>query len=125
MKNLTRVILFTVVALALGLTSAVSAADRYAAVAFSPSTSRWGYGNGYFTRAEATACAVVECGQSDAVTSWCKNAWIALAISDRSPGGYTDGHGHPRPPARVAGRWPKAACAMLTRTSSLAYLPIG
>jgi Domain of unknown function (DUF4189) len=88
MKNLTRVILLTVVALALGLTSAVSAADRYAAVAFSPSTNRWGYGNGYFTRAEATARAVVECGQSDAVTSWCKNAWIALAISDRSPGGY-------------------------------------
>jgi hypothetical protein len=89
MKNLTRGILLIVIALALAAGPALQAAgDKYAAVAFSPSTGRWGYGNGYPTKAEATTRALAECGQSDAITAWCRNEWIALAISKQSPGGY-------------------------------------
>jgi hypothetical protein len=88
MKNLKRGILFLIVALAVGLTSSLQAADSYAAVAYSPSANQWGYGKGYPSKSAAIARARAECGRGDARTSWCKNAWIALAISDRSRGGY-------------------------------------
>ena len=89
MKNLGRGILLIVITLVFAIGPALHAAgDSYAALAYSPSTGRWGYGNGYPTRAQATTRALAECGQSDAVTKWCKNAWIALALSDKSPGGY-------------------------------------
>jgi hypothetical protein len=88
MKNLTRGILFLIIALALGLASSVQAADSYAAIAYSPSGNNWGYGNGYPSQAAAIARARAECGRADAKASWAKNAWIALAISDRSRGGY-------------------------------------
>ena len=86
MKNLTRGILFLIIALALA--PSLQAADSYAAVAFSPSTLRWGYGNGYPNKAQAISRARRECGSASARTSWAKNAWVALAISDRSRGGY-------------------------------------
>lgn len=85
MKNLTRVLLLII---ALALAPSLHAANSYAAIAYSPSTGQWGYGNGYPSQAEAVARARAECGRADAKTSWAKNAWIALAISDRSPGGY-------------------------------------
>jgi hypothetical protein len=86
MKKLTRIILFLIIALA--LVPSLQAASSYAAIAYSPSANQWGYGNGYPTQAGAIARARAECGRADAKTSWAKNAWIALAISDRSPGGY-------------------------------------
>lgn len=88
MKNLTRGILFLIIALALGLGPSLQAAESYAAVAYSPSGGTWGYGHGYPSKSQAISRARSECGRADARTSWCKNAWIALAISDRSPGGY-------------------------------------
>ena len=88
MKNLTRGILFLIIALALGLGPSLQAADSYAAIAYSPSGNQWGYGNGYPSKAQAIARARNECGRADARTNWAKNAWIALAISDRRPGGY-------------------------------------
>ena len=90
MKNLTRGILLIVFAFALGLAPALQAApgDRFAAIAYSPSTGRWGYGNNYPTKAAAIARAVRECGRRDAKTFWCRNAWGALALSDSAPGGY-------------------------------------
>jgi hypothetical protein len=89
MKNLTRGILLIVFAFALGLAPALQAAsDRYAAVAFSPITGRYGYGNGYATKGEAISRALRECGRSDAATAWCRNEWIALAVSNQSTGGY-------------------------------------
>ena len=89
MKNLTRGLLFIIIALALGLGPALQAAgDTFAAIAYSPSTARYGYGNGYPTKSQALARARRECGSRDARTNWCKNAWIALAISDGSPGGW-------------------------------------
>jgi hypothetical protein len=88
MNKLTRGILFLIIALALGLGSSLQAANSYAAIAYSPSANQWGYGNGYPSQAGAIARARAECGRADAKTSWAKNAWIALAISDRSRGGY-------------------------------------
>lgn len=86
MKKLTRVILFLIVALA--LVPSLQAANSYAAIAYSPSANQWGYGNGYPSQGAAIARARAECGRADAKASWAKNAWIALAISDRSRGGY-------------------------------------
>jgi hypothetical protein len=89
MKTLNRGILLVVIAFTVGIGSSLTAAaDSYAAIAYSPSTGRWGYGNGYPSQAQATTRALAECGQRDAVTKWCKNAWIALALSNKSPGGY-------------------------------------
>ena len=56
MKNLTRGILLIVFALAIGLAPALEAAgDRYAAIAYSPKTGKWGYGANYSTKSEAIA----------------------------------------------------------------------
>jgi len=101
MKNFTRGILLIVFALALGLAPALQAAgDRYAAIAYSPKTQRWGYGANYATKSEAIARAKRECGRSDARTNWCKNAWIALALSDQSPGGWGSSWGNTAEEAR-------------------------
>jgi hypothetical protein len=89
MKNLTRGILLVVITLALAIGPALHAAgDSFAAIAFSPSTGRWGYGNGFSTKSEAIARARRECGRRDSKTNWCKDAWIALAISNQSAGGW-------------------------------------
>jgi serine/threonine-protein kinase len=88
MTKMTRGILFLIIALALGAGSSLQAATSYAAIAYSPSTGQWGYGNGYPSQSAAIARARRECGRGDARTFWCKNAWIALAISDRSRGGF-------------------------------------
>jgi Domain of unknown function (DUF4189) len=77
MKNLTRGILLVVITLALAIGPALHAAgDSFAAIAFSPSTGRWGYGNGFSTKSEAIARARRECGRRDSKTNWCKDAWI-------------------------------------------------
>ena len=88
MKNLTRGILFLIVTFVLGLPPSLQAADSYAAIAYSPSGGQWGYSNGYPSKSQAISRAIRECGRADTRTSWAKNAWIALAISDRSSGGY-------------------------------------
>jgi serine/threonine-protein kinase len=103
MKNLTRGILLIAIALALAASPALEAAgDTYAAIAFSPKTGRWGYGNGYPTKADAIARARRECGKRDAKTNWCKNSWIALAISNQSRGGWGSAWGETEADARRA-----------------------
>jgi hypothetical protein len=104
MKNLSRPLLLILSALILGLTPASHAgpADRYAAIAYSPELNRWGWGTNYATQAEAIARALSECGRSDARTSWCRNAWIALAISDKTPGGFGTAWGATPAAAREA-----------------------
>jgi serine/threonine-protein kinase len=62
--------------------------DTFAAIAYSPSTGLYGFGNGYSTKDEALEKALQECGGKDALTKWCRNAWIALAVSKQTPGGY-------------------------------------
>ena len=111
MRNLIRAGLLILFALVLGVAPALQAAgDRYAAVAYSPTTNRWGFGNNFATKGEAIARALSECGRADAQTSWCKNAWIALAISDRRPGGYGSGWGTT---PEIARRYARREC--LTR----------
>ena len=62
--------------------------DRFGALAYSPKTGKSGWGSNYPTKAAAIARAVKECGRRDAKTFWFRNAWGALALSDKSPGGY-------------------------------------
>lgn len=89
MKNPSRLIALLLLASALWTSPSLEAApDSYAAIAFSPATGRWGYGNGYASRAQATNRALQECGNRDAKTMWTKNAWVALAVSDTNRGGY-------------------------------------
>ena len=92
MRAFARAILFTIVLCALCLIgSAVGESDRYAAVAFSPSTGAYGYANGYSRKDAAIARARQECGEPDAVAKWARNAWLALAVS--GDGGYGSGWG--------------------------------
>ena len=102
MRNLSRGILFAVIALALVIAPALQAGDVYAAIAYSPATNRWGYGQGYPTKSQAIARALRECGRRDARTNWCKNAWIALAVSNDSPGGWGSAWGETAAEARRA-----------------------
>ena len=103
MKYFTRGILLVVLLLAIAVGPALYAAgDTYAAVAFSPSTLRWGYGQNYPTKAEAIARARRECGRKDAKTNWCRNSWIALAVSNQSRGGWGSAWGETEAAARSA-----------------------
>ncbi|HEX8897091.1 MAG TPA: DUF4189 domain-containing protein [Chthoniobacterales bacterium] len=104
MKNLIRGVLLILFALALVAPTLQAQDDRYAAIAYSPSTNRWGWGTNYPTKAEAIERAVKECGRDDARTNWCRNAWIALAISDKSPGGWGSAWGETAAAARKAAR---------------------
>jgi hypothetical protein len=90
MKTLLRGVLFVLLSclLTAAIPEANASGDRFAAVAFSPSTGRWGYSNGFSTQSAAMARARAECGARDAIVKWTKNAWISLAVSDESPGGY-------------------------------------
>ena len=94
MTPLARWITLLVVAIAFAAAARVDAAgNRYAAIAFSPSTGQYGYGNGFRTKDEAIERALEECGADDAITRWSRNAWIALAISDRTATGWGWGSG--------------------------------
>lgn len=106
MDILRRRILLFLFALVLGFGPALSAQDddKFAAVAYSPKTGKWGYGCNYSTKAEAIERAKRECGSKDARTNWCKNAWISLAVSDESRGGWGSGWGSTREEAEAAAR---------------------
>jgi len=87
MKYLSRRLFLT---LALAFLSSVlapvqaTAADLYAAIAYSPSTTKYGYAYGKSSRAAAENTARAYARASDArVVIWCKNAWCALARSNR------------------------------------------
>jgi hypothetical protein len=99
MKHLTRAVLLVVISLALAAPT-LQAADTYAAIAYSPSTGKWGYGHGYPTKEEAIARATRECDKDDVKTNWCKNAWLALALSNKSRGGWGSAWGETRALAR-------------------------
>ncbi|MFN2622361.1 MAG: DUF4189 domain-containing protein [Chthoniobacterales bacterium] len=106
MNILRRRILLFLFALVLGFGPALHAqdGDKFAAIAYSPKTGKWGYGCNYSTKAEAIARAKSECGSKDARTNWCKNAWISLALSDNSPGGWGSAWGSTREEAQAASR---------------------
>ena len=54
------------------------------------STGSWGAASGATTKADAIANAIAKCNcpDADVRTNWCRNAWIALAISNQSKGGW-------------------------------------
>lgn len=108
MNILRRRLLLFLFALVLGFVplSALHAQDddKYAAIAYSPTTDKYGYGCNYSTKAEALARAIEECGADDARTNWCKNAWISLAVSKKSKGGWGSAWGNTREEAQAAAR---------------------
>lgn len=106
MRNFTRAALLILFASVLGLGPVLQAApgDVYAAVAYSARTNRYGYGVNYPTKAAALARARRECGPGATFTNWCKNSWIALAVSDRARGGCGSGWGTTPDAARHAAR---------------------
>jgi hypothetical protein len=76
----------------------------YAAVAYSPTTGKWGWGANYPSKNQAIARAKSECGSSDATAAWCRNAWVALALSDKKPGGFGTAWGATANAAQQAAR---------------------
>lgn len=106
MNIVRRRLLLFLFALVLGFMPALQAQDddKYAAIAYSPKTDKWGYGCNYSTKEEAIARAKEECGAKDARTNWCKNAWISLAISKKSKGGWGSAWGETRADAEDASR---------------------
>jgi hypothetical protein len=57
--------------------------DRFAAIAVSPQTGRYGYGNGYASLYDAERTARANTGDPHAeVVVWVKNGWLALAVCD-------------------------------------------
>ena len=90
MKNLTRGILLLVITIAIVIGPALQAADNYAAIVYCTSNDSWGAASGAATKADAIANALAKCNcpDEDVRTNWCRNAWIALAISNQSTGGW-------------------------------------
>lgn len=63
--------------------------DRFAAVAFSSATKRYGYAYNCATRERAEQLAIEKCGAPDArAVTWCKNAWIAVARGSNNSTGW-------------------------------------
>jgi hypothetical protein len=57
--------------------------DTYAAVAYSPSTGKYGYAWNWRSRGKAEAVALANCKEADAkVVGWVKAGWLVLAVSD-------------------------------------------
>jgi serine/threonine-protein kinase len=57
--------------------------DRYAAIAYSPSTGKYGYSYSYGSRCVAERAALDRCRTADAsVVVWTRNAWCVLALGD-------------------------------------------
>jgi hypothetical protein len=81
-------LLLFAIAFGASTTSLQAGDDTYAAIAFSPSTGLYGFGNGFDNKDDAIEKALQECGGKDALTKWCRNAWIALAVSKKTASGY-------------------------------------
>ena len=85
MKKLGRGILLLGVSLVLVIVPALRAADTdantYGAIAYHQATHTWAYSTKAATKEEAIAEALRKCGHSQAKTNWCRNSWIALAVS--------------------------------------------
>jgi hypothetical protein len=57
--------------------------DTYAAVAYSPSTGKYGYGWNYSSKYAAERAALSECRVADArIVGWAKFGWLVLVVAD-------------------------------------------
>ena len=102
----------------LAFTGSAHARDHYGAIAYSPSTGATGYSYDHYTRADAEAGALNECGKraSDCqLPLWFRNACGALAVG--SGGSWGTGWGTSR---GLAERHALATCRKLTSGCSVA-----
>ena len=77
------------VAFLLTAPAAARADDAYAAIAYSPKTGAYGYGDKFDSRKAAEQKALAECKADDAqIIVWCVNNWCALAVGDNNAYGY-------------------------------------
>jgi hypothetical protein len=68
--------------------------DRYAAVAFSPSTGKYGYGWNCGSLGQAERIALSYCQEPDAkVISWVRFGWSVLVISEDDAYGHATSYG--------------------------------
>ena len=59
--------------------------SRFAAIAYSESTGRYGYAHGYYSQYAAECEAIRRCNADDAeVVVWARNNWCALALGDET-----------------------------------------
>src|SRR5205807_10452956 len=66
------------------------AGDKYAAIAYSPSSGAYGYSVGFATRTGAEKEALAQCKGDDAqVLVWARNGWCCLAVGDDNAYGYS------------------------------------
>ncbi|MBC8871217.1 MAG: DUF4189 domain-containing protein [Planctomycetes bacterium] len=57
--------------------------ERYAAIAYSPSTGKYGYSHGSSSRCSAERAALGHCPEKDVrILAWTRNAWCVLALGD-------------------------------------------
>jgi hypothetical protein len=103
MRTLTAVVMLT----GLGLLSLPAPAaatdvvvfdgDTYAAIAYSPSTGKWGYSYNYGSRWSAERAALSRCEGKDArIVAWVNNGFCALSLGDDKSAwgvGYSYGDG--------------------------------
>lgn len=62
----------------------------YGAIAYSPTTGRYGYTYNYEYLGDAENDAIANCNASDAViATWARNEWCALAVSDDGSYGWS------------------------------------
>jgi hypothetical protein len=66
--------------------------DCFAAIAYSPSTRKWGYSYDWSTRGAAERQAIAQCKAADArVVAWSQNAYCALALGKEGSWGASYG----------------------------------
>jgi uncharacterized protein DUF4189 len=89
MKTLRNLLVLSALALVCVLTDTPRAGadeidfDTYAAIAYSPSTGKYGYAYNYGSRYAAERAALAHCPEADAeIVGWVKAGWLALAIGD-------------------------------------------
>jgi len=69
--------------------------SRYEAVAYSPTTGKYGYAYDYGSRAAAERAALGHCKAADAgIVGWVKAGWIVLAVADDNAFGIGYCHGN-------------------------------
>jgi hypothetical protein len=78
-----------IVAVILPFLTASNVLADYGAIAYSPSTQKYGYSYNCYSLAEARLVALQNCPVSDAkVVVWVHNGWAALAVNDTGAYGW-------------------------------------
>lgn len=82
---------------------ALALATQYVAIAYSPTTGKYGKSGNCATRAEAEKAAIAECGATDAkALTWSSGGWsCALAVDPNDPAVYGYGSGNSAAKARL------------------------